>query len=67
MHRPRWHSPAYGQALQGGILTTGGAITTTAAVAAMIMGPAMPAIAMVIAGIAGIVASIGALVTQNRF
>ena len=55
----------HGQTLQGGILTAGGAITTGAAIYALAAsaGPSWP---LVLGGIAGIVAAIGALMSSAK-
>jgi len=52
----------HGQQEQGAILTTGGAITTATAMAALIW-PTMPSWVLVIGGIAGIAAAVGGLLS----
>jgi len=55
----------YGQTLQGGILTAGGAITTAAAIFAL-MAPGGPSWPLVLGGIAGIVTAIGSLMSSAK-
>jgi hypothetical protein len=53
----------HGQPEQGMILTTGGAITTATAVASMMAPQSMPSWAVVLGGVAGIAASVGAMLS----
>jgi hypothetical protein len=55
----------YGQTLQGGILTAGGAITTAAAIFALMV-PGGPSWPLVLGGIAGIVTAIGSLMSSAK-
>lgn len=56
----------YGQPEQGMILTAGGAITTAAGLASMIWPEAVQPWMQVIAGVAGIAASVGSMLSMNN-